>query len=118
MKTCLVFLKNGEIIESKIKNKVFSISEFNYECYKMYDNIILLYNESGDTNITNFYFTDEKFKNDVMLLKVNEDGNIINFKITDYIKNLNKIDDIIESDCDFTFNDDDLEHLMKEPFEY
>ena len=43
MKTCLVFLKTGEIIERKIKNRVFLLTDFEYTCYKQYDNIILLY---------------------------------------------------------------------------
>jgi hypothetical protein len=84
MKTYLVFLKNGEIIENKIKNKSFNIDDFNYKLYKQYDNFLILYNEicndNEDRNITSFYFTNDKFKNDIVLLRVDENLCILNFK--------------------------------------
>jgi hypothetical protein len=124
MKTYLVFLKNGEIIENKIKNKVFNIDDFNYKLYKRYDNFLILYNENfnEDVNITSFYFTNDKFKNDVVLLKVDENLCILNFKITDYIKNLkisSKIDEsIVEYLDEQNFKNEEVEILLKEPFDY
>jgi hypothetical protein len=120
----LVFLKNGEIIENKTKNKSFNISDFNYKSYKKYDNFLILYNENfnEDVNITSFYFTNDKFKNDVVLLKVDENLCILNFKITDYIKNLkinSKIDEsIVEYLDEQNFKNEEVEILLKEPFDY
>jgi hypothetical protein len=122
MKTYLVFLKNGEVIENKTKNKSFNIQDFNYKSYKKYDNFLILYNENDneDINITSFYFTNDKFKNDVILLKVDENNFIMNFKIADYIKNLKlstKIDEsIIEYEQNFKI--EEIDFLLKEPFDY
>jgi hypothetical protein len=122
MKTYLVFLKNGEIIENKIKNKLFNIDDFNYKLYKKYDNFLILYNESDDEdrNITSFYFTNDKFKNDIVLLRVDENNFILNFKITDYIKNLKISTKIDESSVEYdqNFKNDEIEFLLKEPFDY
>ena len=126
MKTYLVFLQNGEIIENKTKNKLFNIQDFNYKTYKQYDNFLILYNEicndNKDKNITTFYFTCDKFKNDIILLKVDENLCILNFKITDYIKNLKlstKVDDcIIEHWDEQNFKNEEIEILLKEPFDY
>jgi len=122
MKTYLVFLKNGEIIENKIKNKVFNIDDFNYNLYKRYDNFLILYNESDneDRNITSFYFTNDKFKNDIVLLKVDENNFILNFKITDYIKNLKISTKIDESSLEYeqNFKNEEVDFLLKEPFDY
>ena len=73
---------------------------------------------TDNLNVSNFYFTDDKFKNDVMLLKVDENYNITSFKIKDYIKNLTNVDYSVESDCDSIIDQKDLEHLLKEPFDY
>jgi hypothetical protein len=122
MKTYLVFLKNGEIIENKIKNKVFNIDDFNYKLYKRYDNFLILYNESDneDRNITSFYFTNDKFKNDIVLLKVDENNFILNFKIADYIKNLKISTKIDESTIEYeqNFKNEEVDFLLKEPFDY
>ena len=122
MKTYLVFLKNGEIIENKIKNKVFNIDDFNYKLYKRYDNFLILYNESDneDKNITSFYFTNDKFKNDIALLKVDENLCILSFKIADYIKNLKISTKIDESSLEYeqNFKNEEIEFLLKEPFDY
>jgi len=122
MKTYLVFLKNGEIIENKTKNKSFNIQDFNYKSYKKYDNFLILYNESDDEdrNITSFYFTNDKFKNDIVLLRVDENLCILNFKITDYIKNLKISTKIEESSVEYdqNFKNDEIEFLLKEPFDY
>ena len=122
MKTYLVFLKNGEIIENKIKNKVFNIDDFNYKLYKQYDNFLILYNESDneDINITSFYFTNDKFKNDIVLLRVDENLCILNFKITDYIKNLKISTKIDESSVEYdqNFKNEEIQFLLKEPFDY
>jgi hypothetical protein len=122
MKTYLVFLKNGEIIENKIKNKVFNIDDFNYKLYKRYDNFLILYNESDneDRNITSFYFTNDKFKNDIVLLKVDENLCILNFKIADYIKNLKISTKIDESIVEYeqNFKNEEVDFLLKEPFDY
>lgn len=122
MKTYLVFLKNGEIIENKIKNKVFNIDDFNYKLYKRYDNFLILYNESDneDRNITSFYFTNDKFKNDIVLLKVDENNFILNFKIADYIKNLKISTKIDESIVEYeqNFKNEEVDFLLKEPFDY
>ena len=126
MKTYLVFLQNGEIIENKTKNKLFNIQDFNYKTYKQYDNFLILYNEicndNKDKNITTFYFTCDEFKNDIVLLKVDEKNCIVNFKITDYIKNLKlstKVDEcIIESWDEQIFKNEEIEFLLKEPFDY
>jgi hypothetical protein len=122
MKTYLVFLKNGEIIENKIKNKVFNIDDFNYKLYKQYDNFLILYNESDneDRNITSFYFTNDKFKNDIVLLRVDENLCILNFKITDYIKNLKISTKIDESSVEYdqNFKNEEIQFLLKEPFDY
>jgi hypothetical protein len=122
MKTYLVFLKNGEIIENKIKNKVFNIDDFNYKLYKLYDNFLILYNESDneDKNITSFYFTNDKFKNDIALLKVDENLCILSFKIADYIKNLKISTKIDESSLEYeqNFKNEEIEFLLKEPFDY
>jgi hypothetical protein len=122
MKTYLVFLKNGEIIENKIKNKVFNIDDFNYKLYKRYDNFLILYNESDneDRNITSFYFTDDKFKNDIVLLKVDENNFILSFKIADYIKNLKISTKIDESSLEYeqNFKNEEVDFLLKEPFDY
>jgi hypothetical protein len=124
MKTYLVFLKNGEIIENKIKTKLFNIGDFNYKLYKQYDNFLILYNEicndDEDRNITSFYFTNDKFKNDIVLLRVDENLCILNFKITDYIKNLKISTKIDESSVEYdqNFKNDEIEFLLKEPFDY
>jgi hypothetical protein len=122
MKTYLVFLKNGEIIENKTKNKSFNIQDFNYKSYKKYDNFLILYNENDneDRNITSFYFTNDKFKNDIVLLRVDENNFILNFKITDYIKNLKISTKIDESSVEYdqNFKNDEIEFLLKEPFDY
>jgi hypothetical protein len=122
MKTYLVFLKNGEIIENKIKNKVFNIDDFNYKLYKQYDNFLILYNESDnyEMNITSFYFTTDKFKNDIVLLRVDENLCILNFKITDYIKNLKISTKIDESSVEYdqNFKNEEIQFLLKEPFDY
>jgi hypothetical protein len=122
MKTYLVFLKNGEIIENKIKNKLFNIDDFNYKLYKRYNNFLILYNESDneDKNITSFYFTNDTFKNDIVLLRVDENNFILNFKITDYIKNLKINTKIDESSVEYdqNFKNDEIEFLLKEPFDY
>ena len=122
MKTYLVFLKNGEIIENKIKNKVFNIDDFNYKLYKRYDNFLILYNESDneDRNITSFYFTNDKFKNDIVLLKVDENLCILSFKIADYIKNLKISTKIDESSLEYeqNFKNEEVDFLLKEPFDY
>jgi hypothetical protein len=122
MKTYLVFLKNGEIIENKIKNKVFNIDDFNYKLYKRYDNFLILYNESDneDRNITSFYFTNDKFKNDIVLLKVDENLCILSFKIADYIKNLKISTKIDESIIEYeqNFKNEEVDFLLKEPFDY
>jgi hypothetical protein len=122
MKTYLVFLKNGEIIENKTKNKLFNIQDFNYKSYKKYDNFLILYNENDneDRNITSFYFTNDKFKNDIVLLRVDENNFILNFKITDYIKNLKISTKIDESSVEYdqNFKNDEIEFLLKEPFDY
>jgi hypothetical protein len=124
MKTYLVFLKNGEIIENKIKNKSFNLDDFNYKLYKQYDNFLILYNEicndNKDKNITSFYFTNDTFKNDIVLLRVDENLCILNFKITDYIKNLKINTKIDESSVEYdqNFKNDEIEFLLKEPFDY
>jgi hypothetical protein len=122
MKTYLVFLKNGEVIENKTKNKSFNIQDFNYKSYKKYDNFLILYNENDneDINITSFYFTNDKFKNDVILLKVDENNFIMNFKIADYIKNLKLSTKIDESIVEYeqNFKIEEIDFLLKEPFDY
>lgn len=70
MKTYLVFLKNGEIIEKQFTSTTFSIIKFiNYKNYKMYESFIVLYNDETEDNITNLVFTDDKYKGDIALVK-------------------------------------------------
>jgi hypothetical protein len=132
MKTCLLFANNGEITEKEIKDKKFenqSILEFTD--YVKYDKYVILHNTSSkkdpDVNKTIFYFTEDRFKGDIILVKIDENNNIKNLKMNDYFKKLTKnvrenfknIQNVNDSDSD---SDSDLsiygKILLKEPFEY
>jgi len=130
MKTCLLFANNGEITEKEIKDKKFeNHSILDFTDYVKYDKYIILHNTSlnkdTDFNKTIFYFTEDRFKGDIILVKIDENNNIKNLKVNDYFKKLTKnirenfknIQNVNDSD-----SDSDLsiygKILLKEPFEY
>jgi len=130
MKTCLLFANNGEITEKEIKDKKFeNHSILDFTDYVKYDKYVILHNtslnEDTDFNKTIFYFTEDRFKGDIILVKIDENNNIKNLKVNDYFKKLTKnirenfknIQNVNDSD-----SDSDLsiygKILLKEPFEY
>jgi len=132
MKSCLLFANNGEIIEKEIKDKKFEHhSILDFTDYVKYDKYVILHNtslnEDTDFNKTIFYFTEDRFKGDIILVKIDENNNIKNLKVNDYFKKLTKnirenfknIQTVNDSDSD---SDSDLsiygKILLKEPFEY
>lgn len=132
MKTCLLFANNGEITEKEIKDKKFeNRSILDFTDYVKYDKYVILHNtslnEDTDFNKTIFYFTEDRFKGDIILVKIDENNNIKNLKVNDYFKKLTKnfrenfknIQTVNDSDSD---SDSDLsiygKILLKEPFEY
>ena len=108
MKTYLVFLKNGEILERQFTSSTFSIIKFiNYTHYKKYDNFIVLYNGDNEDNITNFIFTKDKYKGDVAVVK-HENDHLKSLSIKNYNNILKKTK--IESNELYYSSEDDEEH--------
>jgi len=134
MKTCLLFANNGEITEKEIKDKKFeNHSILDFTDYVKYDKYVILHNtslnEDTDFNKTIFYFTEDRFKGNIILVKIDENNNIKNLKVNDYFKKLTK--NIRENfkniqNVNVNVNDSDSDSdlsiygkiLLKEPFEY
>jgi len=113
MKNILCFKKNGEITVSSTECKVFDSNLFaDFLSYTLYDGYIIMYNDNEkDKNITQFYFTSDRFNGDVILIKVNKNNEIKNLTIEAYFKNLNKIkieQNEIDYGTDSEFSDSDF----------
>lgn len=93
MRTFLVFHQNGEVSERLCNCRYFEMNKFiNFNNYKTYDRYIILYNDNNnlDYNITDFTFTDDKYRGDIGLVKLDKHGTMIDLKIFDYYDSLFK----------------------------
>ena len=82
MKSYLIFLKNGEILEKKTNMSVFDISQFsNFTKFKMYQDYLVMYNEdeTSELNLTVLSFTTDRYNSDIGLIKL--ENNFIKLKI-------------------------------------
>ena len=105
MRSFLIFTKNGEILEKKTKSEIFDISNFtDFKSYKIYDNYIVLYNESFDKvelNLTVFNFTKDRYTDDIGLIKIEKLNKIKNLNVKSYIKEFEKLEyEKIEEEID------------------
>ena len=92
MKSYLIFLKNGEILEKKTNMSVFDISQFsNFTKFKMYQDYLVMYNEdeTSELNLTVLSFTTDRYNSDIGLIKL-ENNFIKSLTINNYIKLLEK----------------------------
>lgn len=93
MKSYLVFLKNGEILEKKTNVNVFDISKFkNFDSFKIYESYLVMYNknESSESNLTVLNFTTDRYNSDIGVFKIENDLSIKSFTLNSYIKLLKK----------------------------
>lgn len=106
MKTYLVFLKNGEIIEKQFTSTTFSIIKFiNYTFYRKYENFIVLYNDDSEDNITNLIFTTDKYKGDIAVVK-HETEQLKSLSIKNY-NNMLKKNKIESNELYYSSEEDD-----------
>ena len=92
MKSYLIFLKNGEILEKKTNTNVFDISHFgNFTKFKMYQDYVVMYNENKNTelNLTVLSFTTDRYNSDIGLIKL-ENNTIKSLTMNNYVKLLEK----------------------------
>lgn len=101
MKSYLIFLKNGEILEKKTNTSVFDISQFgNFTKFKMYQDYVVMYNENKNTelNLTVLSFTTDRYNSDIGLIKL-ENNIIKSLTMNNYVKLLEKVNyEIYEED--------------------
>ena len=101
MKSYLIFLKNGEILEKKTNMSVFDISQFgNFTKFKMYQDYVVMYNENKNTelNLTVLSFTTDRYNSDIGLIKL-ENNTIKSLTMNNYVKLLEKVNyEIYEED--------------------
>jgi len=89
MRTYLVFKKNGEVSERICNCKKFDMSKLSsFDHYKKYEKYIVLYNEneSDEINLTELFFTTDKFKGTIAVVKLDKSGNMVDLNCTKYFK--------------------------------
>lgn len=113
MRNYLIFKKDGEILENKIKKHEFDITNFEFVKYKRYNNYILLFNDTEDeTNITRFNFTEDKFKGDLGLVLVDDDNTSIkNLTINKYVNVLKKNTNVEYNEMYYSSDESDIEDI-------
>lgn len=92
MKSYLIFLKNGEILEKKTNTSVFDISRFSdFTKFKMYQDYVVMYNENekSELNLTVLSFTTDRYNSDIGLIKL-ENNYIKSLTMNNYIRLLEK----------------------------
>jgi hypothetical protein len=92
MKSYLIFLKNGEILEKKTNEIVFDITRFDrFNKFKMYQDYLVMYNENenSELNLTVLSFTTDRYNSDIGLIKL-ENNLIKSLTMNNYIRLLEK----------------------------
>jgi hypothetical protein len=92
MKSYLIFLKNGEILEKKTNETIFDISRFgHFNTFKMYQDYVVMYNENenSELNLTVLSFTTDRYNSDIGLIKL-ENNLIKSLTMNNYMKLLEK----------------------------
>ena len=93
MKSYLIFLKNGEILEKKTNVNIFDITKFkDFDSFKIYSDYVVMFNksENSERNLTVLNFTTDRYNSDIGLLKIENELNIKSLTLNNYIKLLEK----------------------------
>tara|TARA_A100001035_G_C27650605_1_gene438997 strand:+ start:36 stop:365 length:330 start_codon:yes stop_codon:yes gene_type:complete len=108
MKSGLIFKENGEIEAISIKGGNFSPENFSFSNCDNNDKYAILYNTTGNKNITIFPFTKKTYFGDVLLIKKDKNNMIKNLNIKDYDKILLKIKEKFNDSVYISSSDEDF----------